>query len=73
VGESFYIIGREDQSYESLSGKPRMELSKLMNGINRSLPVIMLDHQPINLEEAENAGVDLQLSGHTHKGLIANT
>jgi uncharacterized protein len=28
----------------------------------------MLDHQPIDLEEEQNAGVDLQLSGHTHKG-----
>ncbi|MFZ5969916.1 MAG: metallophosphoesterase [Bacillota bacterium] len=68
VGESFYIIGREDKSYEMASGKKRMELSEIMNGIDRELPVIMLDHQPIDLEEAENAGVDLQLSGHTHKG-----
>jgi len=68
VEENFYIIGREDKSYEMVSGKKRMEVAKLMEEINRELPVIMLDHQPINLEEAENAGVDLQLSGHTHRG-----
>jgi len=32
------------------------------------LPVILLDHQPFHLEIAEQAGVDLQFSGHTHLG-----
>ncbi|MFL0195029.1 metallophosphoesterase [Clostridium sp. WILCCON 0269] len=68
IADSFYIIGREDKSYEMMSRKKRMELSKLTEGINHKLPVIMLDHQPINIDEAENMGVDLQLSGHTHKG-----
>jgi len=34
------------------------------------LPLILLDHQPIRLSEAEAAGVDLQLSGHTHAGQL---
>jgi predicted MPP superfamily phosphohydrolase len=34
------------------------------------LPVILLDHQPYHLKEAEQAGVDLQLSGHTHHGQL---
>jgi uncharacterized protein len=78
VAESFYLIGRDDKTYVGINRKKRQELSSLMVGINRQLPIIMLDHQPINLEEAKNAGVDLQLSGHTHKGqffpfnLIAN-
>jgi len=29
-----------------------------------------MDHQPVDLEEAELQGVDLQLSGHTHHGQI---
>jgi uncharacterized protein len=68
VSESFYLVGREDKSNEMTSGKKRKELSSLMDGVDRNLPVIMLDHQPINIEEAKNAGVDLQLSGHTHQG-----
>ena len=36
--------------------------------LRRRLPVILLDHQPLNLEEAAQAGIDLQLSGHTHRG-----
>jgi hypothetical protein len=32
--------------------------------------LILLDHQPYHLEQAERAGIDLQLSGHTHRGQI---
>jgi predicted MPP superfamily phosphohydrolase len=31
---------------------------------------ILLDHQPYHLEEAEEAGVDFQFSGHTHRGQV---
>lgn len=68
VAESFYLIGREDKSSRMVSGKARKTLEELMLDMNLELPVIMLDHQPIDLEEAKDAGVDLQLSGHTHKG-----
>ena len=29
-----------------------------------------MDHQPYNLDRAEAAGVDFQLSGHTHRGQV---
>jgi hypothetical protein len=29
-----------------------------------------MDHQPVKLIEAEQNGVDLQLSGHTHHGQL---
>ena len=32
------------------------------------LPIIVMDHQPGELSEASDAGVDLDLSGHTHDG-----
>ena len=31
---------------------------------------ILLDHQPYNLVEAEEAGIDFQFSGHTHRGQV---
>ncbi len=31
---------------------------------------ILLDHQPVHLEEAEQAGIDFQFSGHTHHGQV---
>jgi predicted MPP superfamily phosphohydrolase len=33
-------------------------------------PVVLLAHQPVQVEEASRYGVDLQLSGHTHGGQI---
>ena len=38
--------------------------------INRQSPSILLAHQPVNLAIAEEAGISLQLSGHTHGGQI---
>jgi uncharacterized protein len=37
---------------------------------DRTRPVVLLAHQPIQVHEAEKRGVDLQLSGHTHGGQI---
>jgi predicted MPP superfamily phosphohydrolase len=33
-----------------------------------NLPVILLDHTPVKLNEAVENKIDLQLSGHTHNG-----
>ena len=49
-------------------GKTRIELSELLKDIDRNLPIILLDHQPVSLGEGQQNGVDLQLSGHTHAG-----
>jgi predicted MPP superfamily phosphohydrolase len=69
VNNSFYIVGREDRSYR-VNGQRRKPLEGLMAAVNKELPVIMMDHQPSQLEEAEQNGIDLQLSGHTHHGQI---
>ncbi len=67
IDNSFYLVGREDRQ-KNATGKKRKELAELVKNINPSLPVILMDHQPFKLEEAVNAKVDLQLSGHTHNG-----
>jgi predicted MPP superfamily phosphohydrolase len=41
-----------------------------LGGRDRSRPVVLLAHQPVQVEEASKHGVDLQLSGHTHGGQI---
>ncbi len=68
VDNRFYLVGREDRDRSRFIGKPRKELSELMKTVNTALPVIMMDHQPFNLDKAAKQGVDLQLSGHTHHG-----
>ncbi|MFA7418467.1 MAG: metallophosphoesterase [Melioribacteraceae bacterium] len=70
IGDAFYIVGREDRASRQFSGKQRKELSDIIKEVDKSLPIIMMDHQPFNLEQASQNGVDLQLSGHTHNGQL---
>ncbi|MGO4371211.1 metallophosphoesterase [Paenibacillus sp. MCAF20] len=66
VGDWLTLVGRKDYS-----DTERAELDRLMEDIDRSGPVIMLEHQPVELGIAEEQGIDLMLSGHTHHGQIA--
>lgn len=68
IDDSFYVIGREDRAIKGFANKSRKALADIMEGIDKALPLILLDHQPVHLEEAEQQGIDLQLSGHTHHG-----
>ncbi len=70
IADSIYIVGREDLSKNRLAGKKRRELSEIMREVDTRCPVILMDHQPSALNEAAKQGVDLQLSGHTHKGQL---
>jgi predicted MPP superfamily phosphohydrolase len=68
---AFVVVGRKDRS--SLKpGTQRFPIREILarDGFDTSLPVILLDHQPAHLEEAVKAGIDLQLSGHTHAGQL---
>lgn len=70
IDESYYLVGREDLMKKRMSKKGRKGLSQIMTSVNRDFPVILLDHQPFHLEQAVEAGIDLQLSGHTHHGQL---
>ena len=59
------IVGRDDRM-----NRHRKSVEQLMQTANRDNYIILLDHQPYHLEEAEQNGVDLQLSGHTHRGQV---
>jgi uncharacterized protein len=64
------LVGRLDRDSKRFYGKDRKSLSDVVKDIDHSRPVILLDHQPFGLNEAEKNGIDLQLSGHTHNGQI---
>ncbi|MEI7498873.1 MAG: metallophosphoesterase [Bacteroidota bacterium] len=70
IDKRFYLVGREDRDKARFTGKKRKELSELMQNVDLSYPVILLDHQPFDLKKANLQGVDLQLSGHTHYGQL---
>lgn len=78
IENSFYIAGRNDSSInaifypedERLKDWVRKDIAEVLMGVNKELPIILLDHKPTDILEAKEAGVDLQLSGHTHAGQI---
>jgi predicted MPP superfamily phosphohydrolase len=70
ISESFYLIGREDRDRPRFMGKPRKSMEEIMSGTDKSFPLILLDHQPFELDKKEELGIDLTLSGHTHHGQL---
>ena len=70
IDSSFYVIGREDSSMIQFTGKQRKSLNEIVKNLDHEYPKILLDHTPFKLEQAEQNGIDLQLSGHTHHGQI---
>jgi uncharacterized protein len=66
VDNLFYIVGRKEHTDDS-----RGKLADWLTGLDKRKPIILLDHQPRDLEEALKNGVDLIVSGHTHGGQIA--
>lgn len=71
VNNSFYIIGRDDITVSKSTNKSRASLEDLTKDLDKSKPLIVVDHNPKYLNESLDANIDLQLSGHTHKGQIA--
>ena len=65
IDSSLVIIGRDDRS-----NPRRKRVEQLVGQADLSKYVILLDHQPYELEHSERAGVDFQLSGHTHRGQV---
>lgn len=68
IDNSFYLIGRNDKDARRFGNETRKPLNKIMSEVNRNLPMILMDHQPANLNEAIENKIDIQLSGHTHNG-----
>jgi predicted MPP superfamily phosphohydrolase len=52
------------------TGFPPPDLKQALAGAPKDVPIILLDHQPRNARDAASQGVALQLSGHTHGGMI---
>jgi predicted MPP superfamily phosphohydrolase len=70
-GDRVVLAGIDDATAHH-SGQPghRADLETALSGAEPSLPVLLLAHQPKQIGQAEAAGVDLQISGHTHGGQI---
>ena len=70
IGNSFYLAGRDDATKETITGESCRPLDDILSGIDRRLPVILMDHNPGRMDETNGRPVDLSLSGHTHNGQL---
>ncbi|CAN7236747.1 metallophosphoesterase [Rhizobium sp. LjRoot254] len=51
-------------------GTPPPDLAAAIKGVPANTPILLLDHQPMMAKKAAASGVALQLSGHTHGGMV---
>jgi len=70
-GSRLVVAGIDDRTAPS-SGLPghQPDIATALAGTDPDLPVLLLAHQPKQITTAVEAGVDLQVSGHTHGGQI---
>lgn len=64
--DDIYIYGREDYA----KYKNRKSVNQMIKTMDTSKPIIVVDHQPKELDKLSKTKVDLDLSGHTHDGQI---
>ena len=65
IDSSFYLVGRNDSHIST-----RMQIGELLKSVTDSLPVILVDHRPTEIDQVSRTSVDVQLSGHTHNGQL---
>jgi predicted MPP superfamily phosphohydrolase len=63
------LVGRNDRSGSRFTNGLK-SLPELLTGTDPEKPVVVMNHQPYNLDEASKSNVDLHLSGHTHDGQL---
>jgi len=65
IDSSFNLAGRYDNHF-----RKRKNIDTLMKSVTDSLPIILIDHRPTEIEQVSMTAVDVQLSGHTHNGQL---
>jgi len=73
IGEgehSFDLAGVDDWSAKRFGKGHGADLARALAGRDDRRELVLLAHQPKQIHEAEQHGVGLQLSGHTHGGQI---
>jgi predicted MPP superfamily phosphohydrolase len=65
IDSSFNLGGRYDSHFRT-----RKSIDDLMKSVTDSLPMILIDHRPTEIDQVSKTAVDIQLSGHTHNGQL---
>lgn len=59
------IICRDDKH-----NRNRKPLEELMRSADKNAVYLLLDHQPFDVAKKDSLGIDIQFSGHTHRGQV---
>ena len=70
IDGSFYLYGRPDQERPGRGVEVRKTPAEFTAGLDDEKPIVVLDHEPRELQKLADAGVDLDLCGHTHNGQV---
>lgn len=70
VDDKFYVVGRVDHEKPATKDNVRKTPDELIGNLDKEKPVIVVYHEPNELQELADAGADMVLSGHTHNGQI---
>ena len=68
IDNSFYVVGRKDASLIEKIEEKRKTPAQLTQKLDKDKTIIVIDHQPKELQDIADAGVDLDLCGYTHDG-----
>ncbi len=69
IDSNITLIGRDDNDIQRFSGRMRKNLVELLP--QQLTPVsIVVDHQPVAIDESVKNNIDIHFSGHTHDGQL---
>ena len=68
IEDSFYLYGRPDAERPGRGITKRKTPLEFTQNMDPEKPIFVIDHEPSELQELSESGVDLDLSGHTHDG-----
>ncbi len=68
IADRIYLYGRPDRQRPGRGIETRKNPEEITADMDLTKPVFVIDHQPKELQELADAGVDLDLCGHTHDG-----
>lgn len=65
INEDINLVGRKDRIF-----KNKKDSEELIKEVDKNKYIIVVSHQPTDLEKNSKLGYNLQISGHTHNGQI---
>ena len=68
IDNAFYLYGRPDYERPGRGIDKRKSPDEITADMDKTKPILVIDHEPRELSGLSSAGVDLDLCGHTHDG-----